>query len=79
MAHGVFHNGLENQGGQVQHRQYVGQVPGDMDGVLEAGLGESQVVADIGQLLDQETCQVVQQVRFGRAKALCKSAKLVSS
>ena len=54
VAHGVFHNGLEDQRGQIQDGQYIGQVPGDMDGILESSLGEGQIVADIRQLLLQE-------------------------
>ena len=53
MPYRIFHDRLENQRRQIEHRKRVGQLPHDMDCSLKTGFGNVQVVPHIGQLLLQ--------------------------
>ena len=53
VANGIFHNGLEDQRGDLEGGQILRQIPGDVDGVFKAGLGQGQIVVHIGQFLLQ--------------------------
>ena len=51
VAHGVFHNGLENERWQAQLCQVIGQRAFDVQLALKACLGEHKVVVHIRDLL----------------------------